>query len=138
MALTSRNGSTLVLMSMIWIKDVLPCEQTSLPEIKRGLPMANLNKKITFSPLVRRTQQVENGLDRVEGCGWNFDKEGMPAGHAAIPQAGQFQDAVILVPLMLGSDDHGIVIDEAGQVIRSALPVAHTADHVHRIEMGRV
>ena len=35
--------------------------------------------------LVRRPQQIEDSLDRRKGHGGDFDAEGIPAGHRAIP-----------------------------------------------------
>ena len=38
-----------------------------------------------------RAEQVRDGFDRVEYCGWDLDEKGVPMGHPPVPKARMLQ-----------------------------------------------
>ena len=82
-------------------------------------------------------QQVENGLDRIEGFIRHLDKYRVPPRHGPVPQTGSLQSEQVTAGVIFGRDNGCLRIDEIIESIWIPLTVAQGAGDIDRIEMGR-
>ena len=64
--------------------------------------------------LMSLTQQVVDGLDRIESRQGHFHEDGVPVAHGSIPQTGQLQGFELTAILALAADEACVVVDVIG------------------------
>ena len=89
-------------------------------------------------PLMLWTQQVVDGLHRVEGGERHFHKDCVPVAHGAIPKTWKFESLEFFSVLALVGYKASVLIDKLGEVELLALVILHGADEVNGIEVGAV
>jgi len=85
---------------------------------------------------VLRTQKIVNGLHGIESRERKLDKNGIPKGHAPVPEAGQLLREKLASLLRLGADQIGVPVDVVIQNKFFPAIIFDTADHIDRIEVG--
>ena len=80
-------------------------------------------------------QQIIHRLDRVEGLDGDFDEDGVPVAHRAVPEAGQFEGLQFAAVFALLGDEAGILIYVIGQVEFLAFVILQGAHEVDGVEM---
>ena len=114
-----RNGSTDMdtVPRKIGIRRVIPCR---FPRLS----------------LMRRPEQIQHYLHRVESIQRNLDKTRIPVTHRTIPQARKLESLEITALVTLGTHETGILIHEIQKIELVTLVIPDTADKIHRIEMS--
>ena len=82
------------------------------------------------------TEEVIDGLHRIERAERYFHKDGVPVAHGAVPQTGEFESLQVFAILRFVGDEAGIGVYILGQVKLDALVVANGTNQVYAIEMG--
>ena len=80
-------------------------------------------------------QEVVDSLNGVEHGERHLDKDGAPIAHSAIPQTGKFEGLERTAVFRLMGNEAGRLVDEVGQVERTALIVADGANQIHGVEV---
>ena len=80
-------------------------------------------------------QQIIHCLDRVEGFDGDFDEDGVPVAHRAVPEAGQFEGFQFAAVFALLGDEAGILVYVIGQVEFLAFVILQGAHKVDGVEM---
>lgn len=86
---------------------------------------------------MRRSEEVENDLNRVECSERNLYEEGIPVAHRAVPEAWKLKGLELAALVALRADESGILVNILEKVEAVSLIVMETAYDVYRIEMGR-
>ena len=86
--------------------------------------------------LMSLTQQVVDGLDRIESRQGHFHEDGVPVAHGSIPQTGQLQGFELTAILALAADEACVVVNVIGQMERVTLIVLRGANQVDGVEVG--
>ena len=81
------------------------------------------------------SQQIVHGFHRIESCDRDFDENGDPFCHGAIPQTGKFEGFEIFAIFRLVGNKPGVWIHEFGEVERFPFIITDRAYDIHRIKV---
>ena len=86
---------------------------------------------------MRRPEEVENDLHRVECSKRDLYEEGVPVAHRAVPEAWKLKGLELAALVALRADESCVLVNILEKVEVVSLIVMETAYDVYRIEMGR-
>ena len=84
---------------------------------------------------MRRSEEVENDLYRVECSERNLDKESVPVAHRTVPEAWKLKCLELASLIALRADESCILVNILEEIEALSLIVVETAYDIHRIEM---
>lgn len=90
----------------------------------------------TISALVGRTEEIVDGLYRIECRDGHFNEYGVPVAHGAVPQAGELHGTQFLAVAGLGGDEACGRIYVGGEIKLLAVDILDVANEVDGIEVG--
>ena len=86
--------------------------------------------------LMRLPQQVIYCFHWVERQNRDFDEDGYPVGHGAVPEAGELHGFQVFAVFRLHRDEACLRVDIIRKVERVALEILGGADQIHGVEVG--
>ena len=86
--------------------------------------------------LMRRPEQIQDHLHRIERIQRNLDKTRIPVTHRTVPQARKLESLEFTALVTLGTHETCILIHEIQKIELITLIIPDTADKIHRIEMS--
>ena len=86
---------------------------------------------------MRRPEEVENDLHRVECRERNLYEEGVPVAHRTVPETWKLKGLELAALVALRADESCILVNILEKVEAVSLIVMEAANDVYRIEMGR-